>query len=259
MGKTKTTPGVGSSTALRRVFPPCPAATNVGKTANITLFDPKKLINSNSNLKNALVDVENFYSNLKNTTGLDTAVSSDLSAYTFQATYKPAAPSAVEINAMGRMDFPMYVFNSPGLSSNLSSVSEMHQLMETHQIPSILFLTTYTSPNSAATNPTGDVYETISKKWSDTSTLGFGFPAIYHTSGSCHKLGLIKIDAVLNNVSGTAAVNKFKFVVKHELGHMFAVSHEAGTIMNEEYNLSSSNFKPLQINVIRDTLKNLSP
>lgn len=256
---TKTTPSVGSSAAVRRVFPPCPAATNVGKTARITMYDPKKLINNNSNLQNVLVDVQNFYNGLKNSANLDPIVSSDLSGYSFQVTYHPSAPSATEVMAMGRMDFPMYVFNSPPLSSNLSSVGEMHKLMETHQIPSVLFLTTYTSPNASTTKPTGDVYGTISKAWGDKFTLGFGFPGIYHRSGSCHKLGLIKIDAVLNNVAGTAATNKFKFVVTHELGHMFAVSHKAGTIMNEKYNLSFSNFTALQITVIRDTLKKLSP
>jgi len=256
---TTTTPSVGSSAAVRRVFPPCPAATNVGKIAKITMYDPKKLINSNNNLKNALVDVQDFYNNLKNTANLDSQVSSDLSGYTFQATYQSSAPSAAEINAMGRMDFPMYVFNSPGLSPNLTSIGEIHQLMETHQIPSVLFLTTYSSPNASSTNATGDVYNTTSQKWGDTITLGFGFPGIYHTSGTCHKLGLIKIDAVLNNVAGAVATNKFKFVVTHELGHMLAVSHKAGTIMNETYNLSSSDFQPLQITVIRDTLKKLSP
>jgi hypothetical protein len=261
MCKTTTASNSVASEKVRRVFPACTAEVT-GKLVKIIVYDPKRLIESRSDLRAALTQVQDFYNGLKNQPGLPADLVSDLGLYSFQAEYKASAPSETEIKQLGRMDFPFYVFHSPPLSPDLTSVEEIQALMERHQVSSILWLRMIdeTDPEAQAYIGTGDVYESLEKDWINQLVLGFGFPGSYTFNGNCHKLGIIKIDAVLANMPpGVSGAQRFRGVLEHELGHMFSLRHEAGTIMNEKYEGGMTHFSAAQIDVIRDTLKQLSP
>ncbi len=262
MCKTTTAANNAATEKIRRVFPPCAAEKNTGKQVKIILFDPKGLIESRSDLKAALKQVQDFYNGLKNTAGLPVDLVNDLALYSFQSEYRASAPSENEIRQLGRMDFPVYVFHSPPLSPDLSSADEMKVLMERHQVASIIMLRMIDEqdPDAISFIGTADVYESIEKDWVNQLVLGFGFAGTYTYNGNCHKLGIIKIDAVLANIPpNVSAADRFRSVLEHELGHMFSLRHEAGTIMNEKYEGGMTHFSIPQIDVIRDTLKMLSP
>jgi hypothetical protein len=256
-----TSPVTSSVSAVRRVFPPCRPESNPGKVVKITVYDPKKLIEGRTDLKDALTQVQGFYNGLQHEPGLAADLVNDLAVYTFQVSYKASAPDTNELQQLARMDFPLYVFHSPPLSPDLSSVGEMQTLMEHHQVPSQLWLRMIDAdPSVTATVATGDVYQSMENDWGNQFVLGFGFPGNYYNHGTCHKLGIIKIDAVLANMApNVSGADRIRGVVEHELGHMFSLRHEAGTIMNEKYEGGFTHFSLQQIDVIRDTLKLLSP
>lgn len=261
MCKTTTASNSVASEKVRRVFPACTAEVT-GKLVKIIVYDPKRLIESRSDLRAALTQVQDFYNGLKNQPGLPADVVSDLGLYSFQAEYRASAPNESEIAQLGKMDFPVYLFNSPPLSPNLSSVEEMQALMEHHQVSSVLWLRMIDEqePDVVTYVGTADVYESIEKDWGNQFVLGFGYPGRYSFDGNCHKLGIIKIDAVLANMPpNVSGAQRFRGVLEHELGHMFSLRHEEGTIMNEKYEGGMTQFSAAQIDVIRDTLKQLSP
>jgi len=75
---------------------------------------------------------------------------------------------------------------------------------------------------------------------------------------SCHVTR--RLNALLNLQSPyDTTVNRFAWVLEHELGHMLALAHKDNTMMNSQYDRHFNSFDPLQITYIRDTLKILSP
>ncbi|MBX2924030.1 MAG: hypothetical protein KF746_17660 [Chitinophagaceae bacterium] len=255
-----TTNNTASADRVRRIFPQC-AEEVAGKKVKVAIYDPKKIIDGRNDLKAALMGVQNFYNSLKDMPGLSPDLSNDLALYTFEVTYKSFSPAGDEIQRMGRMDFPFYVFNTPGLSANSTSADEIQRLMEKHQVASYIWLRKIEDDPSAQTLvPTRDVYKGIEEDWSAENVLGFGFAGNYYLGKFCRKLGIIKADAVLKNITGwSSGADKFKSVVEHELGHMFSLTHHSGTVMNETYQPGTTQFSVAQIDIIRDTLKILSP
>jgi hypothetical protein len=251
----------GSSTTVRRVFPPCAPAVS-GKTVRFILFDPKQHIDARNDLKAAISQVGVFYGNLKNTPGLPVAIKTDLSLFNFQTEYRPTAPDQATMENLGRMDFPVYLFATPGISSSSTSIDEVTQLMQRHQISASSFVrrVDFAHPDVPILAPVADNYKTIEDSWESKTVMGFGFPGIYYTTGNCHKLGLIKIDALLAQASAfDSEPDRFAWVLQHELGHMFALVHHPDTLMNEDYNRQFKTFLPIQIGHIRDMLKRMSP
>ena len=258
----KTTTGnTASSDRVRQIFPPCAPESNPGKIIRIRVYDPKSLIGSNSDLRNALTGVQQFYNGLRQTPQLPADMVNDLTAYTFEVTYTASAPTENEIRQFRRMDFPVYIFHTPGISANSSSIEEMQTLLERHEIsPPIRVRLINDDPNVVVTTSAGDAYKTIGEDWENQNVLGFGFPGNYYTQGTCHKLGLIKIDAILKNASGwNSGADRFRGVVTHELGHMLGLAHVDGTVMNRTYQPGTAQFSVAQIDIVRDTLKILSP
>lgn len=256
---------VNFSEKIRGIRPPCPPAVT-GKQVTITLYDPKGLMAGRDDLKTALTQVAQFYGALKTAQGLAASLAADLSLYTFTAVYKAAAPGANEIAALGRMDFPLYVFNSPGLSPNSSSLEEIKAIMNLHGLAgfsNLRILQQNPDTLPILTTPV-DFIKSVDESWADQFVLGFGFPGNYYAKGTCNKLGIIKLDALEKNKPVNAsAADRFRGVLIHELGHMFAVRHDEGsiplTIMHKEYKGGLTHFSNEQIDVIRDTLKKLSP
>lgn len=265
MCKTTSPVIVNFSEKIRGIRPPCPAAVT-GKQVTITLYDPKGLMSGRDDLKTALTQVAQFYDGLEQVPGLPASLAADLSLYTFTAVYKAAAPGANEIAGLGRMDFPLYIFNSPGLSPNSSSLDEIKAIMKMHGLAGFSNLRVLQqNPDTLPilTTPV-DFNKSVDDSWADQFVLGFGFPGNYYAKGTCNKLGIIKLDALEKNKPANAsAAERFRGVLIHELGHMFAVRHdednEPATIMQKKYEGGASNFSNAQIDVIRDTLKKLSP
>jgi len=251
----------GSNAVIRRVFPPCPRAIT-GKTVRFIIFDPKKQIDSRSDLKAAINQVGSFYNNLKNTSGLSNAIKADLASYNFVVEYRPSAPDDSTLLNLGRMDFPVYLFNTPGISATSTSISEIQQLMQRHQISAMSFLRAFNTihPELPILAPVVDNYKTIESSWENRDVLGFGFPGGYYNNGSCGKLGIIKIDALLTITSTfDTDSERLTWVLQHELGHMFALVHHDDSLMNDKYDRHFAAFLPLQIGHVRDTLKRVSP
>lgn len=256
-----TTATVAANERTRRIFPPCGPQVST-KTVTVTVFDPKKLIESRSDLQHAITQVGDFYNNLKATPGLPPAVVQDLSRFTFATVYKTAAPNEAERAQLGNMDFPFYLFHYKAPFD--TSYTEIQELLEAHKIPMDLSVKVIIDTNTTMIRKiVPDAYKTIENDWGDELVLGFGFPANYHdphNTGNCRKLGLVKIDAVLQHVPmGDTEETRFAGVIEHELGHMLALAHQAGTLMNEKYDRQFKQFNADQIAVIRDTLKILSP
>lgn len=265
MCKTTSPVIVNFSEKIRSIRPPCPAAVT-GKQVTITLYDPKGLMSGRDDLKNALTQVAQFYGGLKQVQGLPASLAAELSLYSFHAVYKAAAPDDNEIAGLGRMDFPMYIFNSPPLSPNSSSLEEIKTVMKRHGLSAVSNLRTIKPDPNMVPFITGpvDFNKSVDDSWADQSVLGFGFPGNYYAKGTCHKLGIVKLDALEKNKPANAsAAERFRGVLIHELGHMFAVRHdednEPATIMQKKYEGGATNFSNAQIDVIRDTLKKLSP
>lgn len=256
-----TTNNTVSTNRVRKIFPPCAPEASAGKTVRVRVYDPKSLINNNTDLKNALTGVQIFYNALQHTPQLPADLKNNLSEYSFEVSYNNSAPTNNDIRQLRRMDFPMYIFNTPGISPNSSSSEEMQALLERHEIsPPIRVRLIDDDPNVTVTTSAGDAYETIEKDWGKETVLGFGFPGNYYTQGTCHKVGFIKMDAIAKNATGWNSIaDRFKGVVEHELGHMLALAHSEGTVMNEKYKPGSPSFSVAQIDIIRDTLKRLSP
>ncbi|MGN6492157.1 MAG: hypothetical protein ACTHLE_09200 [Agriterribacter sp.] len=258
----KTTTGnTTSSSRVRQIYPPCAPEPNPGKVVKVRVHDPKNLIGSNNDLKNALTSVQQFYNGLQQTPQLPADLVSDLSKYTFEVTYTSSAPSDNEIRQLRRMDFPVYLFHTPGISANSSSIGEMQTLLERHEIsPPIRVRLIDEDPNVITTTSAGDAYKSLEDDWEKEEVLGFGFPGNYYSQGTCHKLGLIKVDAIQKSAAGWSSIpDRFKGVIEHELGHMLGLGHFDGTVMNKKYQPGATQFTIAQIDIIRDTLKILSP
>jgi hypothetical protein len=251
----------GSSTTIRRLFPPC-APETTAKLVQFIVFDPKRFIESNSELKGAIVQAGNFYSNLVNTAGLSEQVKTDLSKFSFRTEYRASSPDQATIASPGRMTFPIYLFHTPDISPDSTSVDEIHQLMQQYQISAISRLrdVDLQHPDRTVLLPTKDNYNAVSESWSSKEVWGFGFPGAYYTNGSCHKLGLIKIDALLASpTTYDTRAQRFAWVLQHELGHMFALKHHDASMMNDEYDRHFSEMLPIQIGQVRDMLLRMSP
>ena len=240
----------------RDIPPNCPVE-NDGKNVRIIVFDPKGLIDSNTDLKHdALEEVGTFYNGLQHTPGLNPALKQSLSEFTFHVEYRHSNPNQSEKGCFGKMKFPFYIFNYDALPD--SSANEMTALLHDHYIPEKTEVWKITGPDTRETAPVHP-YEDFEKDWEKDSVLGFGIPGKYTDlkQPTFRKIGIIKIDAIQKSSGVIGPKQRFAGVLKHELGHMFALAHLDNTIMNEKYVEGFNQFTIPQIDVINETLKRL--
>jgi hypothetical protein len=216
---------------------PTPCLPNGGnRKVAIKIFDKKHLlpgvISSPAVVKQTL---EPFYNSLHATAGLPPAVAQNLQNFSFEVTYIPRDSTADERKAFGMLDFPFYLETTDG--SNAFTKSDGKHLLEAHGIQKLAKVRTVVSEHEIQdvnVRPYPDLEGLID----DDTVLGSGYPGTYFNQNDqtrCRKVGVIKINLILKNPVVTTRQPKFFGVLKHELGHMFGMDHEPGTLMDKQY------------------------
>ena len=208
------------------------------------------------------VELGNFLNGMKSNPGLDAALAARLALYTFQVTYINRAPTDAEINQFGVHDFPIYLLTATGLFT--TSKDEIFKLLIKHRIPEGTQVMERIDPNT--TSHIGvKTYEIFEKHWEEhPSILGFGVPGTYFMPNSqtrCRKIGIMKVSETMKeNVHFSMWPTKLISVIKHEVGHMLALTHEDGTIMAASYdvNFNFPRFTNDQLRVVADALDALT-
>lgn len=188
-------------------------------------------------------DLETFLNGLATTNGLEAAVAAQLSAITFRVTYQTTSPGQAEIDQSNVNDFPIYFLTRTGVFQ--ASTDDVLDLLGRHRIPDRTFVFrregTLTGPRPFPVDARG----IINEDWSDKpSILGFGIPGTYFIPNSqarCRKIGIIKMQGFMSeHVPFALRRARIVGILKHELGHMFGLTHEDGTIMAKRYDLNSN-------------------
>lgn len=229
-------------TAPRRVYPPC-LRGNGSKTVNIRIFDKNEFVNDMMTPDELVGALEKFLHSLPSQGDLQPDVVALLSPITFQVTYEKKKPDRDEINQFSVNDFPVYLLTATAPFD--STRADIVSLLESHKLPEKTFVFKRRRPDPMPPEPFQiDSYKDIEEDWANQPTvLGFGFPGPYlipRTQNMCRKLGIIKMKAgmIENLAFGDARKKKLVSVIKHELGHMFGMKHEAQTLMDPKYDIN---------------------
>ena len=262
----KTTNAIlGSNDGLRRVFVPCTAGTG-SKKVSIKLFDAKRLVGdvapSGESVKN---DLQSFLDNLKATAGLSATVKQTLETFSFEVEYFAREPSSAERDRFGMMDFPVYLENTA--PPNAISTDQVEALLDAHRIPKKTFVKSVIEVNQIQTGPV-DSYGQVREMFveGESSDLGVGIPGTYfapddlHTR--CRKIGIIVVN-LIKTFTEDATTKRLFGVLKHELGHMFGIGHQAGTLMDEKLKVviraENNSYTADQIGILVQALNIISP
>jgi predicted Zn-dependent protease len=97
----------------------------------------------------------------------------------------------------------------------------------------------------------------------DQKDLGIGIPGTYFIPGKqaeCRKLAIIKMNLIKRNPVFDTREPKFISGLKHELGHMFGMDHENGTLMDPSNHEAANHpvYSPNQIRVLNEVLTIIS-
>jgi len=266
----KTTNAIFGSTPdvtelLRRVFTPCKPGTG-SHTVSIKLFDAKHLVGdvaaSGDSVRNEL---QLFFDNLKATPGLPAAVKQQLDTFTFTVEYFTSGPTALERQNFGMMDFPFYLETTD--APQALSVDDAQALLVAHQIPLKTFVKAEIHPHEIQTAPTLS-YPQMKEMMEDEDQKepGIGIPGTYFTrevtQTRCRKIGMIKVNFIKREPVGTIRTKKFIAALKHELGHMFGLGHQAGTLMDEKLSVAiqpgNESYNLVQTQILVEALTILS-
>ena len=247
---------------LRKMHTACKPGPG-GKKVSIKVFDKKGLVgNVTSSIVGVKQTLETFFNNLHATQNLDPAVAQNLQTFTFEVEFFARNSSAAERLAFGKMDFPVYLDSSAGIAPLTQKDGD--DFIRNHKLPQLTKVTIKLPTGNEFERTVLKTYEAIESfiKDEDQKVPGIGIPGPYFTPGSqdkCRKIGIIKMNLVENAVPALRE-QKFIVVLKHELGHMFGMDHEAGTMMDRTYgdSLQHSNYTPRQIRVLSDSLTVLS-
>jgi len=168
-------------------------------------------------------------------------VVAQLTPITFQVTYESRMPDQNEINRFGVHDFPIYFMTATG--SSAASSADIVSLLIQHRIPELTFVARREPPSRPILSEVR-AYQIIDRDWQDKPTvLGFGIPGTYFLTNSqtmCRKMGIIKMQGgMTENLQFMGRRQKLVAVLKHELGHMFGLVHEANTLMDGDYQVNS--------------------
>lgn len=247
-------------TRLQRVFTPCLGGDGT-KNINIRIFDEHALVNDMATPDEVKNDLKNFLHSLPTQSGVEPAVAAQLSPITFDVTYDRTTPSKAEINQFGVSDFPIYLLTATG--SFRSSADDVVSLLVSHRIPELTFVGRRQDANALVLSHVR-AYQTLENDWAEQpDILGFGIPGTYFLPNSqtkCRKVGLIKMEgSMIKNLPPDKHRSKIVSVLKHELGHMFGLVHEANTLMDKDYEVNSKkdSYSPDQLWVVGRALESL--
>ena len=188
-------------------------------------------------------DLRTFLNGLDTTPGIDAATAAGLAAYTFDVTYETSFPSQAQIDSFDVNDFPIYFLTTQGVFR--SSSDSVVDLLVANRIPELTFVG---RRQGALPNPVlGQVrtYTIIEDDWEEKpSVLGFGIPGVYFIPNSqtrCRKIGVIKMQGdMITNLPFPQRRAKIVSILRHELGHMFALTHENNTMMDPDYEVNAT-------------------
>jgi hypothetical protein len=105
------------------------------------------------------------------------------------------------------------------------------------------------------------VYQEIGNSWENKpEALGYGMCTGYFVGNNqqiCRKLGIIKMRGQMTEkIQPMALRPKLISVLKHEMGHMFGMAHEANTLMDRSYdvNINKPSYSPDQLWIMGQAL-----
>jgi hypothetical protein len=228
------------ATRLKKIFTPCLRGDGT-KNIDIRIFDKHELVNDMATSNEVVSDLQNFLRDLAARTDLEPDVRAQLSPITFNVTYAKKNPDQDEIKRFGPNVFPIYLLTATG--SITSTREDIVSLLVSHQIPEVTFVAIRHGQGAPLLSRVNS-YQDIEDDWANKPTvLGFGFPGTYFIPRSqsvCRKLGIIKMQGgMIENLGQMGRREKLVSVLKHELGHMFGLVHEANTLMDGNYDINS--------------------
>ncbi len=260
MGTTTRGNTLSITERLRRVYLPCPA-NNGNKAVAIKVFDKHNLISEMISSQDMVTELQNFLNGMGASPGLPTDIAANLSSLRFTVDYEPRAPGREEIERFGVTDFPVHLLTASGLVT--SSSRDIVGLMEAHRIPEETRVAERPQPGEEGINMFRVFpYRTVEDDWEENRTvLGIGVPGTYFTNNQtrCRKVGIIKMQGFMTeNLPMARRPEKILFVLKHELGHMFALRHQENTIMNPGYDVNpASRYTNDQLFIVSRSLDSL--
>jgi len=228
------------ATRLQKVFTPCLRGDGT-RNINIRIFDKHELVNDMATSDEVVSDLQTFLQGLAARSDLEPDVLAQLSPITFNVTYANKNPNQGEIDRFGPNVFPIYLLTATG--SITATRDDIVSLLVSHRIPEKTFVARRHG-DSAPLLSLVNSYQDIEDDWANKPTvLGFGFPGTYFIPRSqsvCRKLGIIKMrGGMIENLGPSGRRPKLVSVLKHELGHMFGLVHEANTLMDGDYDVNS--------------------
>lgn len=243
---------------LRTIATPClPAKGN--KKVSIRIFDKKSLLgDATHSVEKVRQTLETFFNGLHQTAGLPAPVAESLHSFSFEVLFIPRDSTLAERRAFGMMDFPVYLDSTDGVAPLTEGGGK--DLLLAHAIPERTQVRLIVSASETQMRGV-DSYDEIKTliKDEDQTTVGAGLPGTYFDPPSqtkCRKLGLIKMNLVNRNPVFDKREPKLIFVLKHELGHMFGMDHEVGTLMDPQYDavVNRQDYTVNQLNVLNQSL-----
>jgi hypothetical protein len=188
-------------------------------------------------------DLETFLNGLDVTPGLDPAIAAGLAPYNFTVKYETNFPTQAEIDNSDVNDFPIYFLTRTG--GFISSTDSVVDLLVAHRIPELTFVGRRQGALPQPVLGRVSTYTIITADWQDKpSVLGFGIPGVYFVPNSqtrCRKIGIIKMQgSMIENLAFPQRRAKIVSVLRHELGHMFGLTHEDNTLMDPNYDVNAT-------------------
>jgi hypothetical protein len=250
---------------LRKIATPClPAKGN--KKVSVRIFDKKSLIGDvTSSVEAVRKTLETFLNDLHKTEGLPSAVAQNLQAFTFEVTFTPRDSSADERRGFGMMDFPVYLETTEGTTlTRPFTEGDGKDLLLAHAIPEETDVRKILSDSGVQTTRVHS-YEEVKSfiKDDDQKDLGIAIPGTYFRPNSqslCRRVAVIKINLIKRNLVLDLRQPKFISVMKHELGHMFGMDHETGTVMDPSNRdaMNHLGYEVNQLTVLNEVLTTIS-
>jgi len=246
---------------LRKIPTACVSAGG-SKKVSIKVFDKKHLVGDATNSIEAVRQkLETFFNHLHEES-LPPGVAQNLQSFSFEVLFIPRDSTAVERRAFGMMDFPIYLDTTEGAGA--LTEGPVQDLLEDHGIPELTKVKLIKSDTETQFRNvnSGDEIKSFMKD-EDQKDLGIGIPGTYFIPGSqaqCRKLAIIKMNLIKRNPVFDSREPKFISGVKHELGHMFGMDHEDGTLMDPNNREAANHpiYTANQIRVLNEVLTIIS-
>ncbi|MCM3870978.1 MAG: matrixin family metalloprotease [Pyrinomonadaceae bacterium] len=227
---------------LARIQGPCRGGGG-NRNIKVRIFDQHQFINDMATPAEVVNDLQTFLNGLDTTPGLDPPIATGLAPYNFTVNYETITPSRAQIDSFDVNDFPIYFLTTTGLFK--SSTDSVLDLLVANRIPELTFVGR--RQDALAQPVLGPVrtYTIIKDDWEDKpSVLGFGIPGVYFVPNSqtrCRKLGIIKMQgSMIENLPFPKRRAKIVSILRHELGHMFGLTHENNTLMDPNYDVNGT-------------------